>query len=73
MTRKIVSDPAIMMGKPTFEGTRITVEVVLRHLGQGMSIEAVLENYPALEAEDIHAALSYAAEYLAHERVIAAE
>lgn len=73
MARKIVSNPEIMMGKPTFEGTRITVEVVLRFLGQGASREAVLSNYPGLTNDDLNAALSYAADYITHDRVMAAE
>ncbi|MCR9124170.1 MAG: DUF433 domain-containing protein [Phyllobacteriaceae bacterium] len=39
MTRKIISDPDVMMGKPAFEGTRITVEHVLRMLGMGYTPE----------------------------------
>ena len=31
----IVSDPHIMMGKPVIAGTRITVELILRKLGEG--------------------------------------
>ena len=32
---RIVSDPDIMMGKPTIRGTRITVELILSKLGEG--------------------------------------
>ena len=33
MVRKaIISDPAIMMGKPIIEGTRITVELILEKM-----------------------------------------
>ena len=69
----IVSDPKIMMGKPVIRGTRITVEIILRLLGQGQTVEALIDAYPGLSASDIHAAQAFAAEYLASGRIIAAE
>jgi len=69
---RIMSDPKIMMGKPVIRGTRITVEIILRHLGSGDSIEQVLKDYPQLERQDILAAQSFAADYLAGEMIIAA-
>jgi uncharacterized protein (DUF433 family) len=35
-TQAIQSDPAVMMGKPVVEGTRITVEQILEELGAGV-------------------------------------
>jgi len=66
-------DPTIMTGKPVIAGTRITVEHILRMLGAGDSVEHVLRNHPQLAAEDILAAQAYAADYLAHESIAAAE
>ena len=43
---RIVSDPDITMGKPTIKGTRITVELILEKLGQGMTVAELLEAYP---------------------------
>ena len=60
----IVSDPAVMMGKPVIKGTRITVELILEKLGAGETIEQILEAYPHLTREGIQAALSFAAETL---------
>jgi uncharacterized protein (DUF433 family) len=60
----IVSDPAIMMGKPTITGTRITVELILEKLGSGETIEQLLEAHPRLTREAIQAALVFAAEAL---------
>lgn len=59
----IVSDPKIMMGKPVIGGTRITVELILRLLGRGHTVEVILDAYPNLTAADIHAALAFAATY----------
>lgn len=58
-----------MVGKPCIKGTRITVEHVLRDLGGGMTIAEILESYPRLTAEDIRAALMFAADYLEDEEV----
>ncbi|HEX8220860.1 MAG TPA: DUF433 domain-containing protein [Chloroflexia bacterium] len=60
----IVSDPAIMMGKPVIAGTRLTVELILEKLGAGETIEQLLESYPRLTREAILAAISFAAEVL---------
>ncbi|HYA92429.1 MAG TPA: DUF433 domain-containing protein [Thermodesulfobacteriota bacterium] len=60
----IVSDPAVMMGKPVIKGTRITVELILEKLAAGETMEQILEAYPHLTREGIQAALSFAAEAL---------
>lgn len=66
---RIVSDPDIMMGKPTVKGTRITVELILEKLGEGMVMAELLEAYPHLAPEDVHAALNFAADYLRNEDI----
>jgi uncharacterized protein (DUF433 family) len=58
--RLIVSDPAVMMGKPVIKGTRITVNLILEKLGAGETIEQLLEAHPHLTREGIQAALSFA-------------
>ena len=69
----ISTDPAIMMGKPCIKGTRITVELILRKLGAGRSFADLLEAHPKLTEDDLRAALAFAADYMQHETVIAAE
>ena len=44
----IRSDPAIMKGKPTVAGTRITVELILDKLAAGETIEQQLQAHPRL-------------------------
>lgn len=66
---RIVSDPDIMVGKPTIRGTRITVELILEKLGEGMTIEEMLEAYPHLTREQVLAALQFAADYLRDEDI----
>ncbi|MBL8826197.1 MAG: DUF433 domain-containing protein [Planctomycetaceae bacterium] len=51
----------VMLGKPVFKGTRLTVEHVLRELGTGATQEELLANYPTLRPEHLQAALLYAA------------
>ena len=70
---RISSDPAVMMGKPCVKGTRITVELILRKLGAGRSMADLIEAYPQLTEDDVRAALAFAADYMQHETVFAAE
>ncbi len=57
---RITRDPDVMMGKPVVAGTRITVELILRKLGNGVTMGQLLHSYPKLQAEDVLAALTYA-------------
>lgn len=58
-------NPAVMLGKPVIRGTRLTVELVLRKLADGISEQELLDAYPSLTAEGIHAALRYGADAVA--------
>lgn len=51
----------VMLAKPVFKGTRLTVEHILSELGTGMSLDDLLDNYPNLKPEHIQAAIQYAA------------
>ena len=57
---RITVDPAIFGGKPIVRGMRISVELILSLLAQGETPEAILDDYPGLEREDIRACLAYA-------------
>lgn len=59
---RISADPNVCHGKVCIKGTRIMVSVILDNLAGGISTETILRSYPTLKAEDIQAALSYAAE-----------
>jgi len=67
---RIETNPDIMDGKPVIRGTRIPVELVLRKLGTGMSLEAVMTDHPRLTRDDILAAQAFAADYLADEEIV---
>ena len=60
----ITSDPSVMLGKPVIAGTRITVESILEKLAAGETIEDLLEAYPNVTREGVHAALAFAAKAL---------
>jgi len=60
----ITSDPAVMMGKPVVTGSRITVELILEKLGNGESIEQLIDSHPRLTREAVLAALKFAAQVL---------
>ena len=55
----------VMTGKPTFKGTRLTVEFVLRQLSTEMTHAELLDQYPTLKAEHLRAAVLYAADVVA--------
>ena len=57
---RIVVNPEIMVGKPVVKGTRIPVELVLKHLAQDLNVGTLLEAYPRLTFEDVRACLEYA-------------
>jgi uncharacterized protein (DUF433 family) len=60
----------VMIGKPVFKGTRVTVQHVLEELGGGMSIADLLDNYPTLKPRHIRAAMQFAAAMLALDQSI---
>jgi uncharacterized protein (DUF433 family) len=67
---RIEINPKIMLGKPVIKGTRITVELVLPKIADGADGQALLDAFPHLAQDDIHAAVRYAADTLAHEEFV---
>jgi uncharacterized protein (DUF433 family) len=57
----ITLEPSKRGGKPCIRGLRITVYDILAWLADGMSEAEILEDYPELESNDIHACLAFAA------------
>jgi uncharacterized protein (DUF433 family) len=56
---RITLNPDICHGKPTIRNKRYTVDLILDLLASGMSTAEILDDYPALEKEDIQACLAY--------------
>lgn len=67
--QRIRIDPLICHGQACISGTRVPVSVVLDNLASGLVVQEILDSYPSLTQDDIHAAIGYAAE-LAREQVI---
>lgn len=58
---RIVRDPQICGGEPVFQGTRVTLRTVLASLAEGDTPEQILASFPALQLEDVRAAIAFAA------------
>jgi uncharacterized protein (DUF433 family) len=66
----IESDPNVMLGKPVFKGTRITVEFIVERLGEGAGEQELLDNYIGLRPEHVRAAHAYAAAVLRGDELV---
>jgi uncharacterized protein (DUF433 family) len=64
---RITAKSDIFAGKPIIRGMRISVELVLSLLAQGVPVEEILDDYPDLEPDDIRACLAYAHAIIAHD------
>ena len=58
---RITINPSQMGGVPCIRGLRIPVGTVVRMVAEGMPVETILKEHPALEAEDIQESLRFAA------------
>lgn len=59
---RIIATPETMFGKPRINGSRITVEHILRQLARGWSFDEIIDQHPRLTKEDIQAAIVFAAD-----------
>jgi len=69
---RIIVDSDVAFGKPVIRGTRITVQLIVKLLANGVTEEEILTDYypELLVKEDIRAALLYASESLGYEDVL---
>jgi uncharacterized protein (DUF433 family) len=66
----IERDPEVMLGKPVFKGTRLTIEFILERIGHSAAVEDLLGGYVGLKPEHIRAAQAYAASVLRHDELV---
>jgi len=69
LLKRIGVGPKIMLGKPVIKGTRLPVEIIVEKVAYGATIEDLRKDYPFLKADDIRAALLYAAKRIANEEI----
>jgi uncharacterized protein (DUF433 family) len=62
LLNRVSVDPRICAGKPCIRGTRIYIAIILDALAEGLTPDQIIDHYPQLALDDIHAALAYAAE-----------
>ena len=60
LLKRITVRQEVFGGKPIIRDMRISVELILNLLTQGVATEAIVEDYPDLEPDDIHACIAYA-------------
>jgi len=60
LLNRITINPEICHGKPTIRNMRYPVELILDLLSSGMTHEDIIEDYPAIQEDDIRACLSFA-------------
>ena len=70
---RIAIDPSVCGGRPTIAGTRLRVSDILEALGSGATEAELLQDFPYLSAQDVRAALRYAASAADHPIATAAE
>ena len=73
LLKRITANPEIFDGKPIIRGMRVSVELILSLLAQGETTEAILADYPDLEANDLRACLAYAHAVIAHDKLDAVQ
>ncbi len=60
LLNRITSRPDVFGGKPIIRDMRVSVELILSLLTQGVTPDAILDDYPDLELDDIRACTAYA-------------
>ena len=63
---RITIEPGKRGGKPCIRGLRVTVYDVLEYLASGMTSQEIVDDFPELELDDIHACLAFAADRERH-------
>lgn len=57
---RITRAPGVMGGKPCIKGSRMTVGMIVAQIGDGVTVEELMDDFPELKREDIMEAIRYA-------------
>lgn len=68
----IESSASVMLGKPVIKGTRITVELILKRMSEGASVDDIVAAYPEITPVAVNAVLAYASDVIGSETLISA-
>lgn len=61
INRWVTRDPKIVGGETVFVGTRVTLRTILASLGEGATVDQILQDFPTLSKDQIWAAIAFAA------------
>lgn len=61
---------SVYHGEPCIKGTRVPVAIIVGSIADGMSVDEILEEYPQLQRESVHAVLAYAADAVRQEIIL---
>jgi uncharacterized protein (DUF433 family) len=70
---RIAVNPAICGGRPIIADTRMRVSDILEMLAGGAGVDEIVADFPYLSADDVRAALGYAAAMADHPVVLPEE
>ena len=62
--------PEVALGKPVFKGTRLTVEFMLERLGEGATVDDLVQNYVGITPDHVRAATAFAAALLRRDELV---
>lgn len=71
LLNRITARPEVFGGKPIIRDMRMSVEMILGLLAQGVNPEDILDDYPDLELDDIRACIAYARAVIAGDSLAA--
>ena len=71
LLRRITARSDVFDGKPIIRDMRLSVELILSLMAQGVTAEGILEEYPELEPDDIRACIAYAHAVIARDTLSA--
>ena len=62
LLKRITINPSICHGKPTVRNMRYPVEMIIDLLSSGMTTNEIIEDYPAIEKDDVMDCLAFASQ-----------